>query len=133
MSDPNPFEGLTPPPAAVLLGHRFRAFDREAMTLSLGFEARPEFVNPSGVVQGGFLTAMIDDTMGPLLMVLTGGGSATIDLTVSFLRGVLPGPVTTHARVVRMGRTVAFMEGELFDAHDRLSVRATASFFLRGK
>ena len=132
MSDPNPFEGRPLPPASATLGHRFIAFDREAMTLSLGFEAREDFVNPMGVVQGGFLTAMIDDTMGPLMMALTGRPGATIDLSVQFLRGVQPGPVTATARVTRMGRSVAFLEGELADAQGRIGVRATSSFFLRG-
>ncbi|SFI00197.1 PaaI family thioesterase [Albimonas pacifica] len=132
MSDPNPFEGRALPPAAATLGHRFLSFDREAMTLTLGFEAREDFVNPMGVVQGGFLTAMIDDTMGPLVMALTGRAGATIDLSVQFLRGVQPGPVTTTARVTRMGRSVAFLEGHLKDSEGRMSVRATSSFFLRG-
>lgn len=132
MSDPNPFAGFPEPPAAVTLGHRFIAFDRAGMSLTLGFEASERFLNPNGVVQGGFLTAMIDDTMGPLVLALTGASGATIDLNVSFLRGVRPGPVTTQARVIRMGRTIAFLEGELRDAEDRLAVRATSSFMIRG-
>jgi acyl-coenzyme A thioesterase PaaI-like protein len=29
------------------------------------FEARAEFLNPVGTIQGGILTAMLDDTVGP--------------------------------------------------------------------
>ena len=133
MSDPNPFEGMTPPPAAILLGHRFIAFDRAAQTLRLGFEGKREFLNPMGIVQGGMLSAMIDDTMGPLLIALGKGRmGTTIDLGVSFLRAVKPGPIEVEARIVRQGRNVAFLEGELFDAEGKLSVRATASFFMIG-
>ncbi|MGF1461941.1 MAG: hypothetical protein ACFB2Z_02015, partial [Maricaulaceae bacterium] len=56
-----------PPPASfMLLGGRFEAFDAEAGVLETSFVADPRFLNAGGVVQGGFLTAMVDDTMGPL-------------------------------------------------------------------
>lgn len=127
MSDP--FEGLPVPPAAKLLGTREPRFDREAGTLRLGFEAKPDFANPMGVVQGGFLTAMLDDTMGPLIFALTGRFGSTIDLNVSFLRPVKPGPVEVLARMIRQGRSVAFLEAEL-EAEGKIGARATASFFL---
>ncbi len=125
----DPFEGLAVPPASKLLGARDLRFDREAGTLRLGFEARPDFANPTGVVQGGFLTAMLDDAMGPLVFAMTGRFGGTIDLNVSFLRPVKPGPVEVLARMIRQGRSVAFLEAEL-EAAGKLGARATASFFL---
>lgn len=127
MSDP--FEGLPVPPAAKLLGAREPRFDREAGTLRLGFEAKPEFANPMGVVQGGFLTAMLDDAMGPLVFAMAGRFGSTIDLNVSFLRPVKPGAVEVLARMIRQGRSVAFLEAEL-EAGGEIGARATASFFL---
>ncbi len=125
----DPFEGLEVPPTAKLLGARDPHFDREAGTLRMGFVARPDFANPMGVVQGGFLTAMLDDAMGPLIFAIAGRFGSTIDLNVQFLRPVAPGPVEVLARMVRQGRSVAFLEAEL-EAAGKPSVRATASFFL---
>ena len=55
---------LPPPPCAKTLGIEFAAIDGEHGTIEVKFEAKPEFLNPAGNVQGGFLAAMLDDTMG---------------------------------------------------------------------
>ena len=61
-------DGRLPPPAcAKTLGIEFAEIDGERGMVEVSFEARPEFLNPAGNVQGGFLAAMLDDTMGPAL------------------------------------------------------------------
>ena len=37
------------------------------------------------------------------------------------------GPVSVKARVTKVGRTITFLEAELFDGAGKLSARATAS------
>jgi acyl-coenzyme A thioesterase PaaI-like protein len=54
-----------PPPAAILLGWELVAVDPEAGTIEVAFTASEQFLNPAGVIQGGFLAAMLDDTLGP--------------------------------------------------------------------
>lgn len=62
-------EGRTPPPpAAVTLGFKLLEIDPELGTIRVQFEAKQEFLNPMGVVQGGFVAAMLDDTLGPALV-----------------------------------------------------------------
>lgn len=129
----NPFASRIPSPASQLLGWTFVAYDREAMTLRLAFDGKPEFRNPAGVIQGGILTAMIDDTFGPLVGATTGRFGVTVDITTQFLRGVRPGPLTTEARILRRGRSVLFLEGDLRDPDGKLCVRCTASFFIPEK
>jgi acyl-coenzyme A thioesterase PaaI-like protein len=51
------FKGMPPPPSATHLGARFLEVDVKTGRVVIEFEARPEFVNPAGVVQGGFLAA----------------------------------------------------------------------------
>jgi hypothetical protein len=57
-----------PPPAATLLGWELVAVDPEAGTIEVAFSASEQFLNPAGVIQGGFLAAMLDDTLGPALV-----------------------------------------------------------------
>jgi acyl-coenzyme A thioesterase PaaI-like protein len=52
-------------PCADLLGRRLLGHDEDRGWIKFGFEGKPEFLNPAGRVQGGILTAMLDDTMGP--------------------------------------------------------------------
>jgi hypothetical protein len=59
-------EGRAPmPPVARLLGWTLLSIDPERGEIRVSFEAKPDFLNPAGTVQGGILSAMLDDTMGP--------------------------------------------------------------------
>lgn len=126
------FDHFKMPPVAVLLGWKLIDINVEEKWIKLGFDATPEFLNPMGNIQGGILAAMLDDTMGPLVVAATNRESfgTTIDLNVSFIRPVRPGPITATAQITGMGTRVAFMEGKLFDANERLCARATATALL---
>ena len=126
------FDDLPLPPAARLLGWRLVAVDPQAGTIEVEFDAKPDFGNPSGFIQGGFIAAMLDDTLGPAAFAMTGGGrlTTTINLHVHYVRPVAPGRVTARAKVVNIGASIAFMEGELFDAAGKLSATASASALL---
>jgi uncharacterized protein (TIGR00369 family) len=118
---------LATPPCAELLGwHLLDARPHEGW-IRIGFEGRPEFCNPAGFIQGGILSAMPDDTMGPAVFVMTDGElyTATITISVNFLAPAKPGPLIGEARVTQLGKTVAFVEGRL-TAEDG-AVLATAS------
>jgi uncharacterized protein (TIGR00369 family) len=127
-------EGKAPmPPATVLLGWQLVSVDPEAGTIEVAFTAGEQFLNPVGVIQGGFLAAMLDDTMGPALVATLGPGrfAPTTDLHVQFLRPTRPGRLTGRGRVVRRGKDVAFLAGELLDDSGRLVACATATAQIR--
>ena len=115
------------PPSSKLLGwHLLDARPREGW-IRIGFDGKKEFCNPAGFVQGGILSAMLDDTMGPAVFTMTEGKlyTATISMTVNFLAPAKPGPITGEATVTQLGKTVAFVEGKLMAADG--TVLATAS------
>jgi uncharacterized protein (TIGR00369 family) len=80
-------------------------------------------------VQGGILSAMLDDTMGPAVFVMTEGKlyTATITMTVNFLAPAKPGPIVGEANVTQLGKTVAFVEGRLMAADGAVLATATTS------
>lgn len=128
--DPNAFFAeVNQPPAAKHLGWKLLDFDIERGWIKVGFKARPEFLNPIGNVQGGFLMAMLDDTMGPAVVIKSQGAAFTqsLDLHAHYLRPVKAGDITAEAEVTKLGRSVAFMEGRLFDAEGDLCARAVSS------
>ena len=104
-----------PPAYAELLG--MRPLHAEPGHVRLEFRASDQFLNPAGVVQGGFLTAMLDETMGPAALSALGPGHSvpTLELKVSFLRPARPGRLVADARVVHRGKSVAFLESSLTD------------------
>jgi uncharacterized protein (TIGR00369 family) len=121
------------PPAAVLLGWELVSVDPDAGTIEVAFAASDQFLNPAGAIQGGFVAAMLDDTLGPALVATLGPGqfAPTTDLHVQFLRPARPGRLTGRGRVVRRGRDVAFLSGELVDESDQIVAVATATAQIR--
>jgi molybdopterin converting factor subunit 1 len=93
------------------------------------FRATEQFLNPAGLVQGGFLTAMLDDTMGPAAIAQLGPGyfTPTLELKVNFLRPARPGRLVCDGRVVHLGKSVAFLEGSLADEDGNVVATATAT------
>jgi acyl-coenzyme A thioesterase PaaI-like protein len=65
-------------------------------------------------------------------LVKSGGAlyPPTINMNVSFLSAAKPGPLVCEAEVLRLGKTVGFVEGRLTDEDGRLLVRTTASVML---
>jgi uncharacterized protein (TIGR00369 family) len=122
-----------PPPAAVLLGWEPVSVDPEAGTIEVAFTATEQFLNLAGVVQGGFLAAMLDATLGPALAATLGPGqfAPTTDLHLQFLRPAHPGRLTGRARVVRRGKGIAFLAGELLDEGGQVVAVATATAQVR--
>lgn len=122
---------LTPPPSSKLLGWQLLDARPADGWIRIGFDGKPEFCNPAGFVQGGILTAMLDDTMGPAVFVMTDGRlyTATITMTVNFLSPAMPGPITGEASVTQLGKTIAFVEGKLMGNSG--TVLATASTSVR--
>jgi len=122
-----------PPPAALFLGWRLIAVDPEAGTIEISFTATEQMLNPMGHVQGGFLSAMLDDTMGPALVATFTGGewAPTIDLHVQFLTPARPGELRATGWVVKRGRDIGFLAGELRNAAGDLVATATARAAIR--
>jgi len=120
---------FTAPPSSKLLGwHLLDARPRDGW-IRIGFDGRQDFCNPAGFVQGGILSAMLDDTMGPAVFVMTEGKlyTATITMTVNFLAPAKPGPITGEANVTLLGKTIAFVEGRLMAADGTVLATATTS------
>ena len=120
---------LVPPPSSKLLGwHVLDARPADGW-VRIGFEGKPDFCNPAGFVQGGILSAMLDDTMGPAVFVITEGKlyTATISMTVNFLSPAKPGRIVGEATVRQLGKTIAFVEGRLMADDGTVLATATTS------
>src|ERR1700744_5686923 len=106
---------LAAPPSAKLLGWNLIDARPKEGWVRIGFDGKPDFCNPAGFVQGGILSAMPDDTMGPAVFVMTEGRlfTPTLPLTVNFLKSAKPGPITGEATVTQLGKTIAFVSGQL--------------------
>ncbi len=125
------FQGATRiPPGSATVGFRMLAVRRADMTVEIGFDAAAEkFANPMGQIQGGYLCAMLDEAMSVAVGVASNMTcvAPTVEMKTSFLRPAMPGPLRAVGRVVKYGRTIAFTEGEIFDAEGRLLAKASGT------
>ena len=83
-----------------------------------------------GGVQGGLVAGYLDDVMGYAYVMMSGGEQAPLNLEISMqLLGLLPEGATIvgKGRVVRAGRRVAFLEGELQTEEGQVLARATST------
>lgn len=118
------------PPTAALLGQELLALDSAAGTVEMKFFGRPDFCNPMGNVQGGFLAAMLDDAAAFAVIVKSGRRIVvpTIEFKVSFLAPArMNRDIFAFGRCLKFGRTIAFAEADLKDPDGRLIARLSTS------
>lgn len=124
-------DGRAPmPPVAALLGWQLEGVDPDAGTITVSFEARSEFANPLGNVQGGILASMLDDTMGPALVATLPPDqfAPTLEMKISYFAPAKVGQrLLGRGRVIHAGRTNAFVEADLVDEHETLIARGSAT------
>lgn len=102
-------------PVLSLLGGEVESVDAEAGTLRARYVGRDEFRNPAGLVQGGMLSAMLDDVTASLVdaTLTTGQGVATLSLNVSFMRPAHVGFIEAEASMMRRGKDICHVMGRL--------------------
>ncbi len=123
---PEPWEAMTP--AARLLGREVVRFDPVEGCIEVRYEARPEFANRHGTVQGGLLGAMLDSAAsGALHARLPAEFTAvTRRLDTRFVAPARTGTLVAHARVLRCDERDAEIEAQLSDSSGRVVATARA-------
>lgn len=103
-------EYLIPPPVFVAMRGEFLAFDSDAESLTTRFPVLETSLNPYGSMQGGMVAAAVDNTLGPLSM-LVAPPNVTRRLEMKYSLPITPDLLffTVKARLVnRKGRWLTF-------------------------
>jgi len=111
-------------PMAKALQSTLLKVDRERGEVEIGFEPGDLFIQGTGVVQGGAVTAMLD--FATLASLPPQASCATVNLSTSFLRPAPQGRYIAAGTVERCGKTLAFTQARLVRA-DTGQVVATAA------
>ena len=121
-----------PSPTSAHLGLELLAVNQQAGIVEMAFDATEKLCNKWGGIQGGNVAAMLDDAMAFAIGLNLDWGqiSPTLEIKVSMLAPARPGRILAVGRVLRRGRSVGFVEGELYDAEGRLLATgsSTANF-----
>jgi uncharacterized protein (TIGR00369 family) len=99
----------------------------------IAMKPREEHLNSWSVVHGGVTMTLLDVAMAHAARSPKPGaapdlrGVVTVEMKTSFMRPGL-GPLVAHGRMLHQTQTLAFCEGQLFDANKELVAHATGTF-----
>ncbi|GIX16556.1 MAG: thioesterase [Rhodothalassiaceae bacterium] len=117
-------------PAFDLVGGEVLALDGRHGRARLRFLPGEHLLNPLGTVQGGMLTVMLDSTAAIAAIAKSGVTVflPTLEIKTSFIAPARPRPLIGIGQCIHLGRSVAFVEGALYDeAGGHLVARASAT------
>jgi uncharacterized protein (TIGR00369 family) len=117
------------PPCARHLGFELVDLSVEGGWAEVAFVPRPEFANPAGAVQGGFVCAMLDDAMSVAASISRRFEVIvpTLQTTVSYLRPTPVARVIARGEVLRYSPASVTMQGALRLPDGTLLAVATAT------
>jgi acyl-coenzyme A thioesterase PaaI-like protein len=124
-------EYLIPPPVFDAMEGEFLAFDLDAGTLTTRFPVLEAHLNPYGSMQGGMVAAAVDNTLGPLSM-LVAPPNVTRRLQMKYSRPVTPDlqHITVQGKLLeRKGRWLKF-SADVRDPEGLLMARARADHWI---
>ena len=83
----------------------------------------PESTNPMNMVQGGMITAAMDDATAMVIISAYEFKKSPLstDLHVLFHRPVAVGEAVIEVRLIKLGQKLATVEGKLFNADNKLA------------
>ena len=126
------------PPCVDTLGKgRMIDLDTSEQSVTMEFTSADEHCHSGNIVQGGFVAGMLDNAMS--VAVLLAGeqlfSPATLELKVTYLKPASQGINIAKGWIVRMGKSIVFLEAELHNGQGELIAKAssTARLLLKSK
>jgi uncharacterized protein (TIGR00369 family) len=114
-------------PVARLIGFEMKeiADGRAVVTLAAG----PQHANPMGTLHGGILCDIADATMGMAFASTLAPDESftTVELKINFFRPVWEASLKAEGKVVRRGRSLGYVECEIFNERGQLIAKAAST------
>ena len=86
------------------------------------YKARRNMCHSGNIVQGGFITGWLDAVMALACMSKVGVDTLVLSLEIktTFIKKVLPEAVLVTGKVIKSGRSIAFLEGTITDKKNNI-------------
>lgn len=113
---------------AKLIGMRLVELEPDLATISI--EMRDDLRQPSGVLHGGVTATLIDTAMAFAVRTRLGinEATATIDLTIHYVRPHLEGTFICTARVVRAGKRIFTVSADVHNDEGKLIATGLSTY-----
>ena len=111
-----------------MLGGRVVGANRPEKTCTIDFDISRDLCHSISIVQGGFVTAMLDAAMSHTAYVAEDGitGVSSLEIKTSFLEPTREGYSRAVGKIIKSGYKLAFMEGRLYDENGLLTATTSA-------
>lgn len=115
-------------PFAKLIGMRLVGLEFETATIKI--DMRDDLRHPGGILHGGVTATLIDTAMAFAIRtrLQPNDPTATIDLTVHYLRPHIDGTFTCTAKVLRAGRRIFTVTAEVVNEPGELIATAISTY-----
>jgi acyl-coenzyme A thioesterase PaaI-like protein len=122
---------VVPPPVFTGMGGEFLELNLDDGILAARFPVREWYLNPYRTVQGGMIAAAIDNTLGPLSM-LVAPPNVTRRLEVIYSRPVTldMGAIIVRARLIERNDRWLFFRADVLSPEGRRLVRSKAAHWI---
>ena len=113
-----------------MLGGEIVAVDSQARSCTFSFNIGRDFCHSVDVVQGGFVTAMLDAAMSHAVFAMQDDDSLvnllSLEIKTSYLETTRAGSLRAEGTIIKAGYKLAFLEGRLFDAQGVLTATCSS-------
>lgn len=111
-----------------LLGGRVVAVDHDNLVCTFEFNIGREYCHSIDIVQGGFVTAMLDAAMSHAIFAVdqTVVGVSSLEIKTSFLEATRAGALTVKGKVIKSSYKIAFFEGHITNSEGLLTATASS-------
>lgn len=115
-------------PFAKLVG--MKLVDMQLDTAVISIEMRDDLRQPSGVLHGGVTATLVDTAMAFAVRtrLALNAATATIDLTVHYLRPHTTGVFTCTAKVVRAGKRIFTVSADVHNEEGKLIATGLSTY-----
>ena len=105
------------------------------------YAPKKSMCHSGNIVQGGFITGWLDAVMALACMSKVGANTLVLSLEIktSFIKKIDLKPVIVKGNVVKAGKTIAFLEGEITDKKNNIlakgnqTVKLVSNFYNKNK
>ena len=90
------------------------------------YAPKKSMCHSGNIVQGGFITGWLDAVMALACMSKVGINTLVLSLEIktTFIKKVLPESILVTGKVIKSGKTIAFLEGTIIDKKNNILAKA---------
>ncbi len=111
-----------------MLGGQLMDFDNDKKACTFEFNISKDFCHSVDIVQGGFVTAMLDAAMSHAIFICDQEimNVSSLEIKTSYLAATRAGKLRVEGWVIKQSYKTAFMEGHLYNEDGELTATASS-------